>query len=512
MTAGAGSSGLTLRCVPFSRAHLWDEIRRASSFASDDTNREPPDQASYLASYLDHVEAGARSLVIEKPYVDRHYLEEYSGYYATSLRPPSSSTTRVHVFRAEVDEPRIRAWIEDAAKGKAEYQSVCRQVTDQYLGFIVVRPVPAVPIGRTILRTYGEESTRCYGPKVQPHRVHLAGLELTVEGVPFQQQDQAVGACATTAVWSALARVIRADGGRATTPLAVTTAANKHVLSGRPLPASSGLELAQMLSAIREFGYSPEVLKPEGEFSVFVIALKCYLASGIPVILQIKPSNAELHAITLTGFRAAPGEKPLEVRVTESRVLRAWQTSRLYAHDDRLGPYARMKWVPPEAGMPPELAYWPYESGFESFEQPAKVWTAIVPLYPKIRLCAEDLIEFAGQLLPLMQFLAGSASASVVVDFKFALGGQYLRDLYARGLPAERLFEISTHASLSRYVGVIGFSVGDAWLADVICDTTDIKRAVPQWAPILAIVPRRDDLVPELRKLADTYRVEAIIA
>ena len=82
-----------------------------------------------------------------------------------------------------------------------------------------------------------------------PYDVHLAGLRLRVRGIPFQQQEQAVGACATTAIWSALARVMRSDGGRAPTPFAVTEAATKHYVSDRAFPAAAGLEPRQILEA-----------------------------------------------------------------------------------------------------------------------------------------------------------------------------------------------------------------------------------------------------------------------
>jgi hypothetical protein len=125
--------------------------------------------------------------------------------------------------------------------------------------------------------------------------VHLLGLELRARGLPFQQQEQPVGACATTALWSALSRVVRADGGRAPTPHSVTQAATRHYLEDRALPAVSGLELAQLTAAIRELGYSPYVLKPRSEYATFVLSLKCYLRSEIPAVLVLQDSQGEYH-------------------------------------------------------------------------------------------------------------------------------------------------------------------------------------------------------------------------
>ena len=59
----------------------------------------------YLASYLKNPEVHAKTLVIETPYVDRHYLEEYKGYYATSLRQPEAHPTRICERALEMNLP-----------------------------------------------------------------------------------------------------------------------------------------------------------------------------------------------------------------------------------------------------------------------------------------------------------------------------------------------------------------------------------------------------------------------
>ena len=68
----------------------------------------PPDQVRYLATYLAHTEVAAKTMVAEEPYIDRHYLQEYVGYYASLARPPRSSrAARIHFFRNVFDEAGI---------------------------------------------------------------------------------------------------------------------------------------------------------------------------------------------------------------------------------------------------------------------------------------------------------------------------------------------------------------------------------------------------------------------
>jgi hypothetical protein len=143
---------------------------------------------------------------------------------------------------------------------------------------------------------------------------------------------------------------MRADGTRPATPLAVTRAATRHVLSSRVLPASGGLDLTQMLGAISEFGYSPHVLKPgEGsDVDAFLLAVQCHLRSGIPVVLQVKAPDDDGHAVVCVGFRTSDEEEPISDLVYKTHQqlsLRAAGMSRVYVHDDRLGPYARAKWL-----------------------------------------------------------------------------------------------------------------------------------------------------------------------
>lgn len=540
---------------------------------------EVPDQVRYLESYLRLREERAQTIVIESPYVDRHYLEEYSGYYATALRQPPPKTTRIHVFKSNFNQAELDAWLRVAATdGPA---SVEGKLQPDYLGFIVVRPIPAAPIGRTVLESYATSGTPSAALRVLKaartrHRVHLCGLELVVCGVPFQQQDQAVGACATTAIWSALACVMRADGSRPVTPLAVTTAATRRLETERAFPAISGLTTSQMLDAIREFGYSPHMFEPgtgdATERAVFQLALKCYLLSGIPVILELHYDDPfQKHAITVVGFRTGKrsGEEPpaqpaaapepaeaaepvaprtppegdvsgrlerLEERVTalegarktasaraddahedpdpdleyaEELHFKTKQTSfgvrsagiaRLYGHDDRLGPYARMVWIPTQDSLP-RVRFAPKEKGFEQYTKAATIYNAIVPLYPKLRLTASNMVEVAAELLPLMRAVAGADwRDEITLDLRYVLSGQYLRELLIGGeVPAARLAHFASTAVLSRYVGILHFRIKNFMFVDVICDPTDLLRNVPMWAPVIAMLPASDAHLDALR-------------
>ena len=86
---------------------------------------------SILAQVFD---AGARMTVIEYRYLDPHYRDEHSAFYSKTFRRYPSVAHRVHFFR---DAPPTALASDEVA--------VTFSGRD-YLGFLVVRPVPAAPV------------------------------------------------------------------------------------------------------------------------------------------------------------------------------------------------------------------------------------------------------------------------------------------------------------------------------------------------------------------------------
>lgn len=455
-------------------------------------------------------------MLVERPYTDRHYLTEYQDYYATALQPPSPKTTRIHFFRESYDEQAFLAWATQGEDGQA-VEALRQTLQEAYLGCVVVRPLPSAPIGRTVLKAWREQERR-FGLPSAPHRVHLFGLTLKVNGIQFHQQDRAVGACATAAVWCALSAVIRRDGGRSPTPAAITARANESAPEHRAFPAVSGLTRQQMIGAIAAVGYSPDVVKPsKANPGFFYLILKTYIRSGIPVVLQLLDEQIdEGHAVTIVGYREVSPQEVSDTlpetfvvdRAQGSYKLVSRAISRVYVHDDRLGPYARMK-LRDEEGEP-TLSFWPHDGGgMDEIGGIAYVSCAIAPLYPKIRMSAADLCALAGRLVPLVvQLVGGPSKEQVRVEPYFALGGEYTGDIL-RVLPisAGRRVALLRGLLVSRYLGVIRYFLEDAWIMDAICDPTDILRDTPRSAPLLACIPAADEHIPILKTCLGDARV-----
>lgn len=469
------------RVVPFSSFRTV-----VRELCGADQDWAPPRQVTYLDSYLANVPGReARSLVVERPYIDRHYLEEYTAYYATVLRPPSSQAGRVHVFARDLSDQTLGELIQRAAGG--EYADVCSDLQRDYLGFVTVRPIPGAPIGRTLLVHYGESDGKLYGPAVHHCTSRVLGLELDFEALPFQQQDQGVGACASAALWSALAKVCREAGMRAPTPYTVTAAATKNWLTDRAVPAVSGLELGQLANAVRELGFAPYHVKVDEHPELFLWTLQVYLRSGIPAVLVVR--DREVHAVAVAGYKEATGD--LLSISEEPRALRFRALKRIYVHDDRIGPYVKMAlWAEQvDEHHDIRLCRVPVDDPGDAKLMPdTRVNYAIYPLYPKLRLTAVDMAKLAAQMAPLFRHLVtGERAAGLSVDAWFCQNGVYLRQLYEIGADAERVEKFVRSTTLSRYVGVIRWLLDGDAVADVVCDTTDIGREETPYAPVIAI-------------------------
>lgn len=479
----------------------FEEIIRASCGAS--VSWTAPRQVRYLKSYLGNYPlASAQTILVEPDYVDRHYLEEFTAYYGTTLRPPAAHATRMHFFRDSFDTVQFEERLERAARG--ELESVERELRSNYLGFVVIRPIPTAPIGRSLLKPYPEEDGRYYHGVIRQCSVHLFGLELTFDALPFEQQDQGVGACASVALWASLAKISRSAGTRAPTPFAVTSAATKNSLNDRILPASSGLDAGQMANAIREFGFAPYTVKVNDNPETFLWTLKVYLRSGIPAVLTLR-AGTEVHAAVVAGHRE--GTTQLTSIGADAKTLQYRALERVYVHDDRIGPYVKMSLKPhqSEGGWRQVgLSRDPVDEVQDvELTRNSQIDLAVFPLYPKLRLSASDLSQIAASLGPLFRILLGVRAASNLrAEGTFYQNGAYLRDLFELEADAVRVGVFARSVRMSRYVAVIRWFLGDEMLADVICDTTDIFHETTPYAAVLGVFLIRGEQVEAARNVA----------
>ena len=498
------------------------------AFSTDDPLarlKRPGSQAAYLRRYLDDL--GAATVLEEPYYFDRDYLAEFAAFYSTSAAGYPNVCRRLHYFSAEIDRPFI-----EAALGGDVAASETLQRT--YLGFVVLRPIPGAPLGRTVLRWYPDRDRDTTPRIISPSRrylAHVAGLRLQVDGLPWQQQDAAVGACATIALWSMLCSSAH-DGHHALpTTAAITRAAHQTASLGQRVFPSDGLTIEQLCEAIKEHGLQPVVVPGDRRlgagraFSVerFKASCSALLRSGFPVIITglLRRRSGESmgqHAVCGVGFRSA-APMPASPGTAEHQDS---AIQFLYAHDDNLGPNVRLEIgsdadacvtlrpVAPVLATPPSLPD-------PTLSHPEMIPSNLIVAVPEDLRMSPDSLHESGLLMTellswVLEQVAAKAShppaPGLTVSTRIALLRDYLGQDLAQVLGADprrlaqtRLRLVEEVPPMSKHLGIVRAGEGARPLFDVLYDTTD---SIPN-QPVYAHVVYEPALLPYLDVVAQSF-------
>jgi len=306
-------------------------------------------QARYLYCYLRDL--GAQGVLEEPHYFDKDYLSEFAAFYSVSSRGYPNTCQRLHFFSVPITR-------ELFTQAVCEQQAAMDILRESYLGFSVLRPITAAPLGCTVLAWYPDDaqSSRRVTEPSRHYECHIAGLTLRVNGLAWQQQDAAVGACATIGLWSMLHASSFDNDHTAPTTAQITEAANQTAVTGARVFPSDGLTIIQLLEAIKRYRLAPFAMsgdiksagRPGSErtpwaatagFSRERFASTCasFIRSGYPVLAIGQSVGVGRHAVCITGFReAAPvASRVVSVAAADNAIRH------VYIHDDNLGPNVR---------------------------------------------------------------------------------------------------------------------------------------------------------------------------
>lgn len=490
----------TIHVEPFAIDSFTDAVVAASG------GKKSNAQVRYLARYLDRL--GARTVVRETRYVDRHYMDEYALFYSRMLHAPTNTVVRMHFFAKRFDDAALRRWMMDGFRGGKGIADKIASEAGTYFGFTCIRPIVDSPIGRTVISRWPDDTKTRDIWAVGTYGVHIGNLPFEVTGLPFQQQEAAVGACATVALWSALSRVARHERMRAPTPAEITEAVERpiqpHVRA--PLAPTTGFTADQICAATQLFGFTPVTItgdRPE----VLALALHTYLQSGIPVVVVLRGSGRG-HAVTALGFQLSGSERgDLESLVP----TRSQQLHKIYVHDDRLGPYARATLTPfrvSNVESMPDMEGMRFDIADEKGE--AEHWIVemlVAAVYPKVRLSIASLVGVAAAIQPVVEEAVGQDAFDLRADFRYDRAGDYLASLTRVVAPAQGA-ELATRVAMSRWCAIVRWSLRDEQLIELVFDTTDILRGDCD-GQLVAVVARAPGARAAARTLADRYGVPA---
>jgi hypothetical protein len=467
-----------LKVVAFSEESFYEALSNPHTPSSQIRKHRV---AQYLFGYLTRL--GAVSLVSEWPYTDGDYLDDFANYYVKCHESYERRCKRLHFFRVEIDDDRLRLRIRARATPETGDDP-------DYLGFIVARPLPSAVVGRTVLRTFGDDGGRRNYTCKRGYKVNLCGVELEFDSLAFQEQDTILAACATVSLWSCFQMTCNLFGTTSPTPAVITNAASKAIHLGRPIP-SRGLHVLEMCSAIRYVGLEPEVFTVTHKTPLSSL-IYGYLQMKLPVILGVEIQGLGLHAITITGYSMLP--QPVLAREASPKGgyvrLPGLRIDGFYGHDDQVGPFSRLDVTenPYKKGAKNWLPiYFESDWAFKTGEKRALYpLTVIVPVYHKIRLTFLEVMPWLVSLDPVIQRVCSKMfpGQSVEWDLYLRRSNEYKTSLRASGTLTGNELERVLMKPHPRFLWWASVGIGKERLVEFVFDATDMARAFPLYDAI----------------------------
>lgn len=324
----------------FEEATLAALIHECFGYDHNDIFDKP--QISYIYRYLNSFKQDLDdeySILLEPRYIDRDFMEDYANFYVGRFGNDSYQCARLHFFSCQLKHKSLDSLL----CGRPNDEMNVDWLQENYLGFMVIKPLNKTFVGKTCLRVAGDTAFGSGTKKKisKRYEVNLFGISLHVDSIAFQEQDKVVAACATTAIWTALhglpgrsVKDIRSCSEITTAALNFSDGSN----NGFPNKELSNKQILRALDVEGLRYHNSNLLSRSREwFRRYIIA---HIDSDLPVIMtgnvyrlmegSTASPNPQLklmgrHAITALGYDFRGDSK--------------W----VYLHDDRLGPYTRAK-------------------------------------------------------------------------------------------------------------------------------------------------------------------------
>ena len=441
---------------------------------------------SYFCRYIR--QRSIRSVVIEEDYVDRDYIRDYADYYSLCFSPYPKLCKRCHLFSESYTEDDIRRIVLTGDKNSD------KKLQESYEGFFVFRPLPQVAFGRTCFKrvpliTSREENKF---PACVEIDVGFFGLRLSIEGMPFQEQDSNVAVCATSALWSAFQVTRFRFGHSACSPSAITRLATSDVAF-----PNRGLSVEEMIHAISSVGlgvyheFDSSSDEAGIDYSLVKAIAFAYLDMGLPIVLvgvlEKKVINSDkpnrefmgFHAVTVCGYKFNRHRPLLKNKSASPKVSDG--IAMLFCADDQVGPYCQMKEM---EGAESERNRWCTQWG-NDLPTPVddvtfRATNILVPLYRKIRVSYDVIESLAVKFFPSVIQAAKKHTGAVIHNAQWSIQlkecNRFKEEIRNSGwLSAEVVAKI-LFANCPKYVWCVSAYISRFPLLTFVLDATDISQ------------------------------------
>jgi len=408
----------------------------------------------YIYRYLG--ELGAKTILLEKEYIDKDYIIDYSAFYSRSFKDINRKTERMHFFTDDFTPEEFLQLLENA--DETLYQRLC----SSYLGFTVMKPIHDKGnnslIGRTLLKTYPFQDDNDRRHFIgDTYKTSIYGIHLSIQSLPFQTQDLAVGACASTACWICQYPLIQMFGIEKNSLYEVTsksvTFPNAH--SDRNFP-SEGLSLFQIKNYFNTVGLESESIRCVSDLNRnphldrIPVAVRAYSNMGLPIIAALALGKTDgiddYHAAVISGYRYSHGK-----------------IEEFYIHDDQIGPYSR---ATSENGS---FTVWKNEWIDKYGYQKVTLHSLIIPIYPKIRMKFGYIFSRFLEAKKLSSDFSQQFGTQVEPDLLLYTINKFKEEIWKDRFENKK--EILTKA-FPKYMWIIRYTDNERPYLDIIYDAT----------------------------------------
>lgn len=317
------------------------------------------------------------TIIAETDYIDKTYRDLYYHFYSTKLRSFEKNCVRLSFCNSLVDDTITHT------------ENDIKKLKDNYLGFVVLRPLGQSCIGRNVispkaLKSAGGNLLLC---KTSVDSTVL-GNKVSVCGFPHSSQDGEMMTCAETTIWAIMSYLANRYNIYSL-PLGHNILASLTDSSYERQTPSRGLNFQQISLSLQNQGLACRVYDKDNP--KFKEILSCYIESGIPLALCIESRNFG-HAVACIGRKAIDRNAvTLQSVVVNGHTYFEWNKciDEFVVNDDNATCYQVMNYTDP-------CSYYGHSdwSGME-------ITHFVAPLHQKIYLDAEIAIEAALNLVNL---------------------------------------------------------------------------------------------------------------
>lgn len=464
--------------ISYSEGNLRIIFEETSPFGS---SIQKENHLEYFFEYFKFV--SCKTIIIEEEYIDRDFLEDFALYYVRCFKDYGRKCRRLHFFSSDFCIDDFSAHLKSR---NFEFENILKS---SYLGFTVLKKLPQTIIGRTCLISYPQEGGRFF-TIIEQYSANLFGIDLNVHSLPFQEQDSVVAACATSALWSAFHKTGKMFQHPIPSPALITKQASELTSYGmgekRDFP-NHGLTVEQMAYAVKKISLEPLLFSTDDTFSIKA-NIFAYLNNSIPIILIfelydiVTNEGLGLHAVTIAGYKLEDIVKSKSTSPTQ--ILKSNFISKIYVHDDQIGPFARMGFTDKiikegEKKSPLLTTSWKDNNGDRGnvFAIPRAL---LIPVYHKIRIPLQFVYEkkvsgFMDFISLIANFI--SADGKLIWVIKLETTNSYKNAILESTILSEPIRIKLLTESLPHYIWIVSCVEEEKPLFDLIFDATDLEQA-----------------------------------